>query len=178
MPFSVLLLTAASSKRSIIGFRGSKVVMDERPQPGEVVLFFQIDKDHVRAGLNMRGQGVSCCDGLVFRSQDEEDKKTICLVEMKTGTFNDPADQIIRTHEKLSPMLANECSRCSEHLVKVKWTACVYSHASSQVQVANCKKKLREAGFREIFFADEQHNDIGAFLRGEDGLRNSRNRRR
>ena len=177
MLFSVLLLTAASSKRSISGSRGSTVVMQGQLQPGEVVLFFQIDKDRVRSGLNMRGEGAKCCDGLVFRSHDDEDKKTICLVEMKTGTFNKPEDQIIETRQKLEPMLENDCRLCRERLGSIKWVACIYSHASSQIQAADCKNKLKNAGFREIIFMNQGSNDLGSFLHGESESRSSRNKR-
>ena len=46
MPFSVLLLTAASSERHISGYGGDRVSMKADLLPGEIVLFFdKVDSD-------------------------------------------------------------------------------------------------------------------------------------
>lgn len=173
MPFSVLLLTAASSKRSISGYRDSKVVMNGDLRPGEVVLFFQMDR--ARAGLNMHRDGVKCCDGLIFWSQDDEVKKKICLVEMKSNTLGDPADQLVDTRRHLEQILQNDCRFCN---IQIKWMACIYHHSSSQAQVAGSRQKLKEARFDEIVVLHRERNDIGPFMRGEaDSSTRNRNRR-
>ena len=178
MPFSVLLLTAASSKRSIVGVGNSKVVMEEQPRPGEVVLFFQIDRDEVRSGLDMRREGMKCCDGLIFRSQDDDAQKVICLVELKSNSLGNPADQIIATRRHLEHLLGQECRLCSDYVRSIKWKACIYRHTSSPMQVTDAKKKLREAGFKEndIILMNRGHHKIESFLRGEGETSGGRNR--
>jgi hypothetical protein len=42
MPFSVLLLTAVSSKRQISGYGDSKVVMEGSLKPGEDILYLPL----------------------------------------------------------------------------------------------------------------------------------------
>jgi hypothetical protein len=178
MPFSVLLLTAASSKRSISGYRDSKVVMNGQLQSDEVILFFQIDRDEVRSGLDMLREGMKCCDGLVFRSHDNG-QKIICLVELKSEDMNQPEDQIISTRRHLEQLLAKECRLCSDYLRQITWKACIYRHTASQTQTAECSRKLRAAGFSgsNITFVDRGQNDIGRFLRGEADNLSNRGRR-
>jgi len=166
MPFSVLLLTAASAKRQIKGKGNSQVVMSGQPVSGELALFFSIDQDSVRRGLNM--QGKQCCDGLIFYTRDGEKKKTLCLVELKTNhNLGDAAEQIIEARNHLARMLKAECQSCGDYLEQVVWRACIYRHSSSQKQSAECAYKLKDAGFREIDITYLRGDgEVGPFLRG------------
>lgn len=165
MPFSVLLLTAASAKRQIKGAGYSQVVMNGQLS-GELALFFQIDQDAVRRGLKM--QDKKCCDGLIFYARDGENKKTLCLVELKTNNnLGDAAEQIINARNHLARMLKAECQSCNDYLEQVVWRVCLYRHSSSQKQSAECARKLKEAGFKEIDIAYLRGDgEVGPFLRG------------
>lgn len=163
MPFSVLLLTAASAKRQIKGKGNSQVVMSGQPVSGELALFFSIDQDLVRRGLNM--QGKQCCDGLIFYAHDGVDKKIICLVELKShNNLGDAADQIIKTRDHLAEMLKAECQSCNDYLKHVVWRACIYRHSATQQQSAECARKLKNAGFKEVELL-RGDGEIGSYLR-------------
>jgi hypothetical protein len=166
MPFSRLLLIAASSKRHIAGASGDRVSMEGNLSSGEVTLFFKIDEDIIRSSLNM--QEMKCCDGLVFYARDGEEKKTICLVELKGSNLKEAAEQINTTRERLEEILRSECSSCSSYLKQIIWKACIYRRNCSVDQKEDCKRLLLKRFRREdITFLYGSKNDVGAFLRGE-----------
>ncbi len=168
MPFSILLLTAATSKRHISGYGGDKVSMESNPGSGELALFFQLDEETglVRRGLNMAGEKKKCCDGLVFYAHDSEIKKIICLVEMKSNDLADAEEQIRATRDHLKQMLHAECKFCPDHLAQVTWAVYIYRRGSSPKQTDDCRLKLEKTyGFGEGTVAILGNSDIGPFLR-------------
>lgn len=66
MPFSILLLTSASSERHITGAKSDRVSMEQNElRSGELVLFFdKVDNGPARRALGMNNQ--KCCDGIIF----------------------------------------------------------------------------------------------------------------
>ncbi len=162
MPFSVLLLTAASSERHISGYGGDRVVMPSL-LPKEVVLFFdKVDSEIVSRGLGLSGE--QCCDGVIFYSSDKH--KVICLVEMKSSDLGDAEEQIKSTHRKLSELLKKECKLCNERLDQIIWKAYIYrSSGSPKRQAEDCVGNLIKYGFKRGNALVLGKPDITDFLR-------------
>src|SRR5260370_38899152 len=96
MPFNTLRLTSLTSKTSFAESGGRVSVEAES---GEVVLFFNIDNEIARQGLNM--QGSICCDCLVFYAREAEKKKLLCVVELQGSNLKPAGKQITTTHRHL-----------------------------------------------------------------------------
>src|SRR5579885_1517199 len=66
MPFSILLLTSASSKTHITGASSDRVSMKRNElESDELVLFFdKVDEGPARKALGMDDK--KCCDGIIF----------------------------------------------------------------------------------------------------------------
>ena len=169
MPFSVLLLTAASPDRHISGYGGDRVRMQGDLLSDELVLFFdKIDSDPVRNSLGMANK---CCDGIIFHSHDKQ--IVICLVEMKHATLGDPEQQVKDTYEHLYKMLNTECKSCKDKLSQIIWRAYIYRSVAAPKQGANaCVESLEKAGFKSGNVAVLGNPDIADFLRY--GLRSKR----
>lgn len=168
MPFSILLLNATSSKRHITGYGGDRVSMEGNLKPGELALFFQIDKPEVREALNMftNDRKMKCCDGLIFYSQDDEEEKTICLVEMKSGKLHEAEEQIKATRDHLLEILQKECKNSKASLQKIRWKACIYRSGSSGKQTDIYREKLEKTyGFGKGNVTILGQSDISSFLR-------------
>lgn len=163
MPFSVLLLTAASSERHISGFGGDKVVMRDHLKPGELVLFFdKVDRDVVRNGLGMAAK--KCCDGVIFYAFGEQ--KVICLVEMKSSNLKEAEEQIKETFTHLRDKLQDECASCKDYLEHITWRAYIYRSSGSAARDAEgCVKSLEKYGFKKGNVVVLGNPNITTFLR-------------
>lgn len=175
MPFSVLLLTGASSDRHITGDKGEKVTMDQRLESGEIALFFdKVDKDPICSGLGMSNQ--KCCDGIIFYTNNKA-QRVICLVEMKSTDLGDAREQIKQTYDRLRALLKQECTACSTHLKQIIWQAYIYhSGSSAKGGYRDHEDDLKQCGFKEAWVRGDR--DITKYLRMEIGadLRNKKSR--
>ncbi len=175
MPFSRLLLIAANSKKYIHGQKKDKdkIIITPRmgntygndPFAGEIILCFQIDDKEKGVpqclGINQNKH----CDGLIFYAQDESDKITLCLVEMKSNDISQTAKQIIATREHIKNLLCKD--GCEEYLNKIRWKACFYHRSCAKNDISMALKTLKEAEFEDVTRCDHTNNDLGPFLRGE-----------
>ncbi len=190
MSFSRLLLVAVSSKKYISGEGKDKVFVHPRASlssndlyAGEVVLCFQLDdrKDKEKAVSRSLGiqEGDRRCDGLIFYAQDEQEDKVICLVEMKSTSIVDAAEQIKATRIHMKSLLQDECStHCSKELQRIKWKACFYHHGASPDNVVSVLRQLKKDNFDDVADFTPTNNDVGPFLRGEVSTRELANKLR
>ncbi len=162
MPFSVLLLTAASPERHISGYGGDRVRMQGDLLSGELVLFFdEVDSDLVRKGLGMTKK---CCDGIIFHAHDQQ--IIICLVEMKHATLGEAEQQVKDTYDHLHTMLNAECISCKDTLKRIIWRAYIYRSGSAPRKDADaCVKGLEQYGFKSGNVAVQGNPNITDFLR-------------
>jgi hypothetical protein len=147
MPFSILLLTAASSERHISGYGGDRVHMADKLLPGELVLFFdKVDSDVVSKGLGLLGK--KCCDGIIFYSHGSN--KVICLVEMKSSNLVEAEEQIKSTYNRLQELLKAECRLCSDAIEQITWKAYIYrSSGGPKKDAMECVERLVQYGFKK-----------------------------
>jgi hypothetical protein len=169
MPFSKLLLVSANSQRYIEENK-DKVILKEL-RNGELALFFKIDEYKVKMSLNMVGEGQKCCDGLIFFSQDTQNERVICLVEMKSKSLEQAAEQIRDSYKVLKGMIDKEREECRQK-INVVWKACLFMHKCSLKDKGAFKHILIDEckiASDNILFLDRDKNDIGPLLRGENG---------
>ena|SRR5579884_750567 len=166
MPFSVLLLTAASSERHITGHGGDRVSMKDALKPGEIVLFFdKIDSDAVRNSLGM--VDTKCCDGIIFYARGAQ--KVICFVEMKSDNLGEAEMQIKVTYDYFNKMLSNECRLCRDQYQQIIWRAYIYRSGGAPKKDADiCVERLEKAGFQKGNVVVLGNPDISDFLRAEE----------
>lgn len=176
MPFSRLLLIAANTRKYIVGKRRedkvelkSKDAPDSQPssQSDGLALFFQIDDEEIRRSLTLQGDGVKCCDGLIFYAQDGRAERVICLVEMKSSNTGEADKQIAETRSRLKDML--EAEFCGDYMHRITWKACLYRSHAFLGETESIKRNLVKYGFKpeDIVFLDKTDNDVGPLLRGE-----------
>jgi prolyl-tRNA synthetase len=174
MAFSRLLLAAVTSKKYIQG-EGKTDKLFVYPQDGEIALCFQIDdkEKHVPHILDLNNNN-SRCDGLIFYAKDGEEKKVICLVEMKSTHVDKVAGQIEATKRFIEQMLRQECGSHSNKLLsRVTWKACFYSYGTSDSEKKKqIKDALKKCGFDDVADFEKSRDDVSAFLRGELNARN------
>jgi hypothetical protein len=165
MPFSVLLLTSASSERHISGYGGDRVSMKSDLLPGEVVLFFdKVDRDVVRNSLGM--SATKCCDGIILYLNGR--RTIICLVEMKSDDLGKAEMQIKNTYKNLRERLNAECTFCKETFKQISWRAYIYrSGGAPKKDVDTCVDALEKAGFERGNAVVLGNPDITSFLRGD-----------
>ena len=168
MPFSILLLTSASSERHISGHGGDRLIMNNL-EAKEVALFF--DKiDEVRESLGM-GKQEKCCDGVIFytrqtgKQSTRDALKLICLVEMKSDNVQSASEQILSTYNHLVPLLKDECKACLTYLNRIVWCAYIYRSGTAPKDSNKYIKKLTDHGFKRENVALSGNRDIAAFLR-------------
>jgi hypothetical protein len=163
MPFSVLLLTAASSERHITGYGGDRVSMKADLLPGEIALFFdKVDSDLVRNGLGMTGK--KCCDGIIFHVLDQ--RTTICLVEMKSDNLGEAEKQVKYTYERLYTMLKDDCKSCRDRLKQIIWRVYIFRSGGGPKRDADtCVERLEKCGFESGNVVILGNSDITTFLR-------------
>jgi hypothetical protein len=175
MPFSILLLTAASSERHISGYGGDRVSMQAALEPGEIVLFFdKVDGEIVRRGLGI--PNTKCCDGIIFYTSRTQ--KVICLVEMKSDNLGVAEKQIETTYTRLHEMLRNECSSCRDSLNRLIWRAYIYrSGGAPKKDVDSCVERL-EKYFKRGNVVVLGNPDITKFLRKEERVKMQKDKSR
>ncbi|GAC1390036.1 MAG: hypothetical protein NVS4B11_03040 [Ktedonobacteraceae bacterium] len=163
MPFSVLLLTAASSEKHISGHGGDKVSMSNLLS-NEVVLFFdKTDREEVKRGLGMSSER-KCCDGIIFYSNGI--RKVICLVEMKSRNLGEAEEQIKSTYDRLRELMKRECESCNDYFEQIVWKAYVYrATGGPERQSEECVEKLMKYGFKKGNAVVLGRPDITNFLR-------------
>lgn len=168
MPFSVLLLTAASSERHVSGYGGDRVSMQGDLLSGELVLFFdKVDSDPVRNGLGLANK---CCDGIIFRSYNQQ--MIICLVEMKSDSLGDAEEQVKTTYGHLQKMLNAQCIFCKDKLRQIIWRAYIFRSGGAPKKDAKaCVESLEKAGFKKGNVVVLGNPDITDFLRNEGQFR-------
>ncbi len=183
--FSRLLLVAASSKKYIAGEGNDKIIVSPKitiaarePFEGEVVLCFQLDdrrdKDkRVARSLGLQDEAQRC-DGLIFYSQDGEDRKTICLVEMKSTNIAHAPGQLIETKRHVENLLREECralpetsrADCQKQITHIQWKAGVFHHGSSP-KIESVLEELKTNGFSDVRAFTSADNDVRKLLIGE-----------
>lgn len=174
MPFSKILLISAKSEKCILGKkskgRSHRVQLEGGEKPGELALFFDIDSEELRQSLDLLGDNKKCCDGLIFYTHDKnQQKRVICLVEMKSDDPGEASQQIGKTYEHLKTLLKQDCQNCSTSLKNITWKACIYRHGPTPKDQSIVKSLIADFGFAKgnITLLNPQENDIGPFLRGE-----------
>jgi len=112
--------------------------------------------------------------GLIFYGKNGEDKKVICLVEMKSSNIDTVAGQIEKTKKHVEQMLRKECGlHCNKLLSRITWKASFYSYGSSDVKKRQTIiTQLKASGFHDVADFDKAKNDISDFLRGERTAKN------
>jgi hypothetical protein len=173
MPFSVLLLTAASSERHITGYGQDRVSMSKLI-PGEVALFFDkidIYETLAKKGLNIP-QNQKCCDGIVYYAH--EASKVICLVEMKGSKLENAAMQLKTTYEHLRQILETDCRNCRDIFNQITWRAYVYRSGASSQDTHKCTEMLTSC-FSRGNVVVSGNPDITSFLRRENETNKRKN---
>ncbi len=162
MPFNTLLLVSLITETSL-SESGIEVTMNQRA--GEKILFFVIDKQSVRQYLGLQGK---ICDGLVFYTRKDENKKIFCLVELKGSNLNDAVDQVISSYVQLKKSLEQSLTNMSSEklplLGMINWKAFIRLRGGSPKDVKRHKKRL-EATFGRGNYDIKEDKDLGKFLR-------------
>lgn len=185
MSFSRLLLTAASSKKFIVGERNDKVLISPKisiagrdAYEGEVVLCFQLDDRRDGERRVARSLGLQAddprCDGLIFYARDEDENKAICLIEMKSTNISDAARQLRETKRHIENLLnleyrtlPQEChADCRRQIARIKWKAGIFHHGSSP-RMESALEELKNDGFSDVRSFTSADNDARALLSGE-----------
>lgn len=164
MPFSILLLTSASSKTHITGASSDRVSMKRNElESDELVLFFdKVDEGPARKALGMDDK--KCCDGIIFYKNNSQN--IICLVEMKHTDLGEAKEQIKETYDRLHALLKQECKSCGDYLKKIIWQAYIYrSGAAPKGGYRDYENNLKEHGFKEAWIRGDR--DITKYLRME-----------
>lgn len=163
MPFSILLLTSASSKTHITGESGDKVSIERNDlQDGELVLFFdKVDAGPARKALGMNNQ--KCCDGIIFYKNNNQN--VICLVEMKHTDPSKAKEQIEETYKRLKNLLNKECESCKDYLQQIVWLAYIYCWGSSPTSKYRDRQGVSLKGFKDVRVCHDKN--IINYLRGE-----------
>ena len=139
MPFNTLLLTCLHRGTSF-SENGKDIRVD--PLPDEIFAFFIIDdqsnpKSKVREEFGITGE---ICDLLVFRALKNNDKKIICLVELKGNNIDKAIDQVMNTYKffgtKVSQM---KLKNAKEILDSITWKAYIRLGGSAPVKIKDEK---------------------------------------
>jgi len=159
MPFNTLLLNCLIHRTSF-SEEGARVSI--KRQPGEITLFFNIDEQSNRkCGLRRTlGMGESViCDLVVFHTHRDNDKKVICLVELKGSDVKHAAKQVINTYQHFRKSLARPL------LQRIDWKACIYLKGSAPKETKKVRQDLEKTfGRGKVNITSE--SDLGRFLRG------------
>jgi hypothetical protein len=170
MPLNILLLHCLLVGKTSCGESGANIRVD--PEAGETILFFRIDDDLCPLQKEMsegQNQG-KICDVIIFYAKKGEERRTLCLVELKRGQTGTAPEQIKKTYDFLSKKLKRIYSG------KIQFKACIRSHSSSSQD----KRAIEE--LKDIFGGNgnvkiTQNEDIGAFLRRSSTERSKKKRK-
>lgn len=160
LPFEILLLSPCLLPGQT-SFKESRASVRVDPQPGETILFFNIDEQSnpackLRKFLWGKETGQKICDLMVFYAKENE--RVICFVELKDniGDLGHATEQVINTYNSFKVHLN------SSYTAK----AFIYGFAGSSPQEHQeyQRKLLKEFGKNNFEFG--RNNDLGNFLRG------------
>ena len=131
-----------------------------QPKSEETIHFFVIDDDinpdcTLRQDLGIVG---AICDLLV--SYAKENKKLLCLVELKGKNLRRAVEQVANTYKYLRKSLSQP------QLQQIKWKAYIHQHGSSPSKTDRDWIKNRlERGFGKNNYCVSRASDLGNFLR-------------
>jgi hypothetical protein len=170
MPFNTLLLTCLIPGTR---FSESGCVVRLKPEPQETVLFFHVDDQSnpdcvLCEDLGLEGK---VCDLVIFYAL--EDRKVLCLLEMKKGQdFEKAAKQIMNTYQYLRRFFRESLGRrpCGSHLRSVDWKAYIHLHGGSPKNRKQLERtpewKTLSDDFGRDGFTITSNPNLGWFLRG------------
>jgi hypothetical protein len=173
-PFEILLLSPCLLPGQT-SFKEKKASVKVDPQPGETILFFNIDDQSnrsckLREFLWGKATGQHICDLIVFYATESE--RVICFVELKEniGDLGDATEQVINTYNSLK-------SRLNPNSYEPK--AFIYGFAGSVPHEHQEYQKKLSKVFENNFEWGKRNNDLGNILRGippkiGEGKRNKR----
>ncbi|HKV59580.1 MAG TPA: hypothetical protein VJO32_14900 [Ktedonobacteraceae bacterium] len=160
-----------------------KTISLKKVMPGEKVLFFKIDDDTKKECLSISGD---CCDSLIYYS-DSNNRRILCLAELKGKDTEQAARQIISTYDSLVLALGHskkswrthsfECSDCKSHfntceacrtiLDKFTWKAFIHQRGSSPNQLGSdlVQELYKRFGKHGLGYDLSHVEDIGYLLR-------------
>jgi len=161
LPFEILLLSPCLLPGQT-SFKEKKASVKVDPQPGETILFFNIDDQSnrsckLREFLWRTEKGQPMCDLIVFYAT--ESKRVICFVELKEniGDLGHATEQVINTYNSFKLHLK------SSYQAK----AFIYGFAGSgpheHQEYENKLSKVFENNFE---CGRKSNNDLGNCLRG------------
>jgi predicted DNA-binding transcriptional regulator len=159
MPFNTLFLNCLIHGTSF-SEKGPHVRV--KPGPGETVLFFHVDEQRNReCGLRqaLEMQGGKICDLVVFYSHRDNDKKVLCLVELKKGSDVDrAAKQVTNIYQNFRRSLTRSLQQ------RIDWRAYIYMEGSAPKNIKKVRRDLEKTfGRDKIKITGE--SDLGRFLR-------------
>lgn len=146
MPFNTLLTRCLLQSNS---FTENGVQVSVRRESDEVVLFFRLDESPFRSDMEHDGR---LCDLAVFYKSDGP--AVLCLVELKSGDYEDAADQLIETKRALLREFGKDSRRRSIANDMIFKCCIVYHHSvpTNKQVIKNLYEKLKiefgEKGYR------------------------------
>jgi len=161
-PFEILLLSPCLLPGQT-SFKESNASVKVDPQPGETILFFNIDDPSnrsckLREFLWGKATGQQICDLIVFYATESE--RVICFVELKhnIGHLDHATEQVINTYNSFKLHLKSS----------YKAKAFIYGFAGSvPKQHQECQNKLSKVFGENNFNFKYRNNDpLGNLLRG------------
>lgn len=158
MPFNDLLATCLLVAQHSYTEQGVNVSM--QPQSGETVLFFHID-DQANNACSLRKHGYitgKICDLLVFYARKGQQRKVLCLVEMKRGQIADAAAKALAMHEDLAPHL----DHVKQHFT---WKVYIRAQGSAPRDTKRQKGALQKRLGRHNVTITNGETPLEAFLR-------------
>jgi len=160
LPFEILLLSPCLLPGQT-SFKEKKASVKVDPQPGETILFFNIDDQSnrsckLREFLWGKETGQQICDLIVFYAT--ENKRVICFVELKEniGDLGHATEQVINTYNSFKLRLK------SSYQAK----AFIYGFAGSAPHEHQEYQKKLSKVFENNFEWGKRNNDLGNILRG------------
>ena len=162
LPFEILLLSPCLLPGQT-SFKEKKALVKVDPQPGETILFFNIDDQSnrsckLREFLWGKETGQQICDLIVFYATENE--RVICFVELKEniGDLGHATEQVINTYNSFKLHLK------SSYQAK----AFIYGFAGSAPhEHQKYQNKLSKVFKNNFDWGRESNNDLGNILRGK-----------
>ncbi len=146
--------------------RESGLTVSTETLPGETILFFHTDCDEGRRNLNMVGVGLKVCDYLVFYTKDDENKETVCFLELKGKRLEDATKQVISTYNRVKSLSREEIGR--DQYPYITWKVCICMHGQAPRDTQRIADQLIEKfgkGNILIKHGTKHYQLLGVFLR-------------
>ncbi len=171
MSLSRLLLIAPNSRKYIEGENSEKVIIKTDPN-SEVVLCFQLDERSSQDKIIAEQLGIprnqKRCDGIIFYAKDDDPRRVICLVEMKSRNISNASEQIKATKKYMNDLLKLEatatsnynCDEFRKQISDVKWIACLYHHGASPRNMSDFCKDLKNDGFVKTILLSRSKKEL------------------